>query len=227
MSVVGQSANDLVTQLFRNKHRVAPSALALNRLVLSLTGVDMNSGQLTAPGYSGSTAAFAAAFALDNQLSQFSCLSSELLYEVPNDATEDMQTALLVATLLEEVPTGARIAEYAAMTIEEVVEAILIESLDISESTWTPVGWVYLDYPYAYSLDEARWHYFNEADMQWRVDLTNGVWGTLADAAGSPGWNYYAWPYSYSSDQGTWHWYNADTQWVVNLVSGIWALFGD
>lgn len=134
-----------------------------------------------------------------------------------------MQTALLIATLLEEVPTGARIAEYAAMTIEEVVEAILIESLDISESTWTPVGWVYLDYPYAYSLDEARWHYFNEADMQWRVDLTNGVWGTLADA---DGWNYYAWPYSYSVDQGTWHWYDSNTQWVLDLVSGVWAQLG-
>ena len=102
-----------------------------------------------------------------------------------------------------------------------------VDTVEEPSPIWEPVGWVYLDYPYAYSLDEARWHYFNEADMQWRVDLTNGVWGTLADAVGSPGWNYYAWPYSYSSDQGTWHWYNADIQWVVDLVSGAWSQLGE
>jgi hypothetical protein len=224
LSVAGQAANNLVTQLFRNKHSTAPSALALSRLSLSLTGVDTNLGQVTVRGYSGTTAAFVAAFALDNQLSQNPGLSSELLYTVPNDATEDMQTALLIATLLEEDPTAALIAEYAGMTIEDVVEAILIESLEPSASTWTPEGWVYYDYPYAYSLDEARWHYFDSSNTQWRVNLTTSEWGTLPEATG---WTFYAWPYSYSVDASTWHWYNDNEQWVVDLVSGIWALFGD
>lgn len=224
LSVAGQAANDLVTQLFRNKHSAAPSALALSRLSLSLTGADTDLGQLIVPGYSGSTAAFVAGFALDNQLSQYPGLSSELLYSVPNDATENMQTALLIATLLDEDPTDAQIAQYAGMTNDEVVEAILIESLEPSASTWTPVGWVYYDYPYAYSLDEARWHYFDSSNTQWRINLTTSEWGTLPEATG---WTFYAWPYSYSVDASTWHWYNDNEQWVVDLVSGIWALFGD
>lgn len=91
------------------------------------------------------------------------------------------------------------------------------------EPSWEPRGWVYYAWPYVYSISEERWHYFNGSDTQRRVDLTNGEWGTLADAAG---WNYYAWPYSYSSEQSTWHWYNADTQWVVDLISGVWARLG-
>jgi hypothetical protein len=55
------------------------------------------------------------------------------------------------------------------------------------------------------------------------VNLSDSEWATL-DAA--TGWNYYAWPYSYSSDQSTWHWYDANIQWVVDLVSGGWELFG-
>jgi hypothetical protein len=137
-----------------------------------------------------------------------------------------MQTALLIATLLDEDPTDAQIAQYAGMTIEEVVEAILIEILEPSASTWTPEGWVYYDYPYAYSLDEARWHYFDSSNTQWRVNLTTNDWGTLSESEAT-GWTFYAWPYSYSVDASTWHWYNDNEQWVVDLVSGVWALFGD
>ena len=93
-----------------------------------------------------------------------------------------------------------------------------------SPPTWEPQGWVYFNWPYAYSFSEGRWRFFNTSDTQWRVDLTNGQWGELADATG---WNYYNWPYSYSTDEGTWHWYNADTQWVVDLISGVWALLGE
>ena len=88
---------------------------------------------------------------------------------------------------------------------------------------WEPQGWVYFSWPYAYSFTEGRWHFFNEANTQWRVNLSNSKWGTLAEATG---WNYYAWPYSYSSDQSTWHWYDSNTQWVVDLVSGVWARMG-
>ena len=88
---------------------------------------------------------------------------------------------------------------------------------------WEPQGWVYFSWPYAYSFTEGRWHFFYESDTQWRVNLSNSKWGTLAEAIG---WNYYAWPYSYSSDQSTWHWYDSNTQWVVDLISGVWARLG-
>jgi len=90
---------------------------------------------------------------------------------------------------------------------------------------WEPQGWVYFSWPYAYSFTEGRWHFFYESDTQWqwRVNLSNSEWGTLSEARG---WNYYAWPYSYSSDQSTWHWYDSNTQWVVDLISGVWARLG-
>ena len=91
------------------------------------------------------------------------------------------------------------------------------------EARWEPAGWVYYAWPYAYDFTEGRWHFFNQSDKQWRVNLSDSEWATL-DAV--TGWNYYAWPYSYSSDQGAWHWYNANTQWVVDLASGDWELFG-
>ena len=91
------------------------------------------------------------------------------------------------------------------------------------EARWEPAGWVYYAWPYAYDFTEGRWHFFNQSDKQWRVNLTDSQWATL-DAA--TGWNYYAWPYSYSSDQGAWHWYNSNIQWVVDLASGEWELFG-
>ena len=91
------------------------------------------------------------------------------------------------------------------------------------EARWEPAGWVYYAWPYAYDSTEGRWHFFNQSNKQWRVNLSDSQWATL-DAA--TGWNYYAWPYSYSSDQGAWHWYNANTQWVFDLASGEWELFG-
>jgi len=90
---------------------------------------------------------------------------------------------------------------------------------------WEPQGWVYFSWPYAYSFTEGRWHFFDisNTQWQWRVNLSNSEWGTLSEARG---WNYYAWPYSYSSEQSTWHWYDSNTQWVVDLISGVWARMG-
>ena len=113
---------------------------------------------------------------------------------------------------------------------DEIVEPVkeTTESAEEAEAaeedpSWVPEGWVYYAWPYAYSFSESRWHFFNELDTQYRVNLSSGAWGTL-DAAS--GWNYYAWPYSYSFDEGAWHWYNNDTQWVVDLLSGEWSTFG-
>ena len=88
---------------------------------------------------------------------------------------------------------------------------------------WEPQGWVYFSWPYAYSFTEGRWHFFDISNTQWRVNLSNSEWGTLSEARG---WNYYAWPYSYSSEQSTWHWYDSNTQWVVDLISRVWARLG-
>jgi len=102
-------------------------------------------------------------------------------------------------------------------------QGMLGQTVAPQEARWEPAGWVYYAWPYAYDSTQGRWHFFNQSDKQWRVNLSSGGWATL-DAA--TGWNYYAWPYSYSSDQSTWHWYNANTQWVVDLTSGDWELFG-
>ena len=91
------------------------------------------------------------------------------------------------------------------------------------ELVWQPQGWVYYAWPYAYSISEQRWHFFDTSNTQWRVNLLDGQWGVLAETTG---WNFYAWPYSYSTDQNTWHWYDQNTQWVVDLVSGIWSRLG-
>ena len=88
---------------------------------------------------------------------------------------------------------------------------------------WEPQGWVYFSWPYAYSFTEGRWHFFDISNTQRRVNLSNSEWRKLSEARG---WNYYAWPYSYSSDQSTWHWYDSNTQWVVDLISGVWARLG-
>ena len=88
---------------------------------------------------------------------------------------------------------------------------------------WEPQGWVYFSWPYAYSFTEGRWHFFDISNTQRRVNLSNSEWRKLSEARG---WNYYAWPYSYSSDQSTWHWYDSNTQWVVDLISGVWARMG-
>ena len=100
---------------------------------------------------------------------------------------------------------------------------VLTDGTPPQEPRWEPAGWVYYAWPYAYDSTEGRWHFFNQSNKQWRVNLTDSEWATL-DAA--TGWNYYAWPYSYSSDQGAWHWYNSNIQWVVDLTSGDWELFG-
>jgi len=111
--------------------------------------------------------------------------------------------------------------EYALSDYQNILVSTYFPAPVISH--WMPEGWVYYAWPYAYSISEGRWHFFNEPATQWRVNLSNSQWGKLSEARG---WNYYAWPYSYSIDQSTWHWYNADLQWVVDLVTGIWETLG-
>ena len=39
------------------------------------------------------------------------------------------------------------------------------------EARWEPAGWVYYAWPYAYDFTQGRWHFFNQSDKQWRVNL--------------------------------------------------------
>ena len=119
--------------------------------------------------------------------------------------------------------SASHVGDY-SVTIRNAVGSVASDAVSLSmDPFWEPRGWVYYSWPYAYSIDEQRWHFFSETDTQWRVGLSSGEWATLSEATG---WNYYAWPYSYSSDQSTWHWYDSNTQWVVDLVSDVWARLG-
>jgi len=123
-----------VNQLFKNKHGgVAISPLSERRLFDALIGgdVELENGP-TVPGYSGDVASYATQFALDVAPSQFrgpggQLLSSIHLYELVNNPAEALQVALLVSTLLGETPTDTLVAQYAGMTLAQVVESILVD----------------------------------------------------------------------------------------------------
>ena len=229
-NVVGAAqTTNLVQQLFNNKHGISVDSLNATRLTNALSGTENTVFGSVIPGYAGALTGFAAAFALDNELTDYlgTLYSSVLHYSMPNYPADELPLALLLVQLLGTEPTDAALADYAGMSQAEAFAAVLSlyeQQFAQAPSTWQPQGWLYYAWPYAYSLSEERWYFFNQSDTQWRVDLSSGEWGTLANATG---WHYYAWPYAYSADQSTWHWYNADTQWVVNLLTGEWALFGD
>jgi len=123
-----------VNQLFKNKHGgVAISPLSERRLFDALIGEDLElENGPTVPGYSGDVASYATQFALDVAPSQFrgpggQLLSSLHLYELVNNPAEALQVALLVSTLLGETPTDTLVAQYAGMTLAQVVESILVD----------------------------------------------------------------------------------------------------
>ena len=226
----GQEVTNLITQLFANKHGSSPNAQSLLRLQSALIGVgDQGAGALSVPGYAGTLSAFVAAFALDNEFAEFAGvnLSRVLYYAIPTYPADEVPLAVLLTQLLDTDPTDTALADYAGMSQAEAFAAVLSlygQQFPDAEPSWQPQGWVYYAWPYAYSISEERWHFFDASNAQWCVNLSNGEWATLAEATG---WNYYSWPYSYSNDQSAWYWYDAGTQYVVDLVSGIWALFGD
>lgn len=117
-------------------------------------------------------------------------------------------TALSLTTAILTITPSGIISEF---------EIIPVDPL------WEPQGWVFYNWPYVYAASEGRWHYFDTSYTQSRVNLSNSQWGVLS---GASGWHYYSWPYSYSMDQSAWHWYDNDTQWVVDLISGVWARLG-
>ncbi len=102
--------------------------------------------------------------------------------------------------------------------------AVLLALTATTTLAWLPDTWVYHTGAYAYSASEKEWYWFNSADTQWEVRLSNGVWGKLTNVTG---WNYHTWPYMYANNTSSWHWFNtSDKQRCVKLSNGQWSLFG-
>ena len=88
---------------------------------------------------------------------------------------------------------------------------------------YTPQSWVNITWPYMFS---GVWHYFftSAESIQYRVDMSTGVWETLDEATG---WHFYSWPYSYSVDTQKWYWhFDGYAQWVLNMTTGNWSILG-
>lgn len=126
-------ARPFVTQIFENKHGVAPNTQALTRLGDALTGGSIAINGELSPGYGGDVEAFVAGFATDNELSRFEGaggmpLTDVLYYSRPNDATRNAALALAISALLGEDPTDEFIASFRSGSLEETVEKILTDS---------------------------------------------------------------------------------------------------
>ncbi|MFC1452582.1 formylglycine-generating enzyme family protein [Verrucomicrobiota bacterium] len=94
---------------------------------------------------------------------------------------------------------------------------------------WIPSEWVWFSWPFAYSSNEAGWHYMNEGDQMWCIRLDTGQWLVLSrPACGlSHGWSFCLWPFAYSLDDDAWYYLNeTDVQWCFGLATGTWSLFG-
>jgi hypothetical protein len=120
-------ATSLVEQLFKNKHGRAPEALSWKRLQVALTGSGQTLGGLSVPGYTGNLSSFTAAFALDNELSQYSGLTSVHYYQIPNQPIDDVPLALMIAMFLGEDPSDQALAAYAGMTQAQAFESIITD----------------------------------------------------------------------------------------------------
>ncbi len=92
---------------------------------------------------------------------------------------------------------------------------------------WRPAGWVFHNHPWAYDSASGDWHWFNTADRQWVVNMSNGQWARLPNSALATGWVYYQWAFAFAQSNGRWHWINGtDRQWVVNMRTAAWSRFG-
>ncbi len=101
--------------------------------------------------------------------------------------------------------------------------AVLVQNA----AAWRPAGWVYHNHPWAYDSAAGDWYWFNTADRQWVVNMSNGRWARLPNSAMATGWVFYNWAFAFAQGNGAWHWINgADRQWVVNMRTAAWSRFG-
>jgi hypothetical protein len=97
---------------------------------------------------------------------------------------------------------------------------------------YRPSGWIYFDWPWAYDSTADAWRWFSDAPpdaMQW-VHAFGGAfngWNTLPNSAVARGWGWFNWPWVYSAEEGVWSFMqDGATQYVVEMSSGAWSLFG-
>lgn len=109
---------------------------------------------------------------------------------------------------------------------EDRFEFFLLEGEAVTpEPRWVPGNWAYFQWPYAYDIASGAWYYFDPGGLMPRVDMGNGEWESIDQAAG---WHYFMWPFVYSDARSTWLWHAPDgEQWVVNMNTAVWALLGE
>ena len=114
-----------------------------------------------------------------------------------------------------------------------VLSVILFSGLNAL--AWKPSGWVYMNWPYAYSSSDRSWHYFETGSggkgTISAVNLYTGTWWDLGQTAlsgtGTAGWAYFKYPYAYSSRNRNWYYFaQSQTQWTCNMSTGNWTELG-
>ena len=190
-------------QLFINKHGVSLTSQNQTRLYDTLIGAGSSvigySNDL--PGYEGDNITFATQLAIDNDTSGLTGpnglpLSKVHLYEMPNNAKDDLKIALAISAFLEVNPTNELIAKYSDMSLEQALEDIILEAYTsvpaaLSGATslgsdWYESSWFGM---FAYPADSSNWIY------SWRLG-----WVYVAPSGTPSG----AW--LYSSNLGAWLW---------------------
>lgn len=86
-----------------------------------------------------------------------------------------------------------------------------------------PTGWVYLDWPFAWSNDAQTWVWFNEQDTQWVYNMNTREWATFSGGEPGNGWIYFEWPYTWSNHQNAWYYFDtASSMWLFNYGAQAW-----
>jgi hypothetical protein len=105
---------------------------------------------------------------------------------------------------------------------------MIMRVMVFAQAFYTPSGWTYFMWPYAYDTSSQSWRYFNESDTQWCVDMSTEHWSLLGTSQLASGWVYWGWPYAYGWDSGLWFYFNeSDVQWVLDLSSDTWNRLGE
>lgn len=86
-----------------------------------------------------------------------------------------------------------------------------------------PTGWVYLDWPFAWSNDAQTWVWLNSQDTQWICNMNTSGWTTFGGGGPRNGWAYFQWPYAWSNNQNAWYYFDtAGSMWLFNYGAQAW-----
>ncbi len=94
-------------------------------------------------------------------------------------------------------------------------------------SAWVPNGWVYMAWPYGYSVGEETWYYFNEQDSFYVYNYCTGEVPLFGYEALSIGLLFTRWPYAYRfPDHCFYAFSETDQLRCQNLTTGTMGVFG-